>query len=277
MIVGRDLHRRRGRRVPARGHDRRGRRGAARAARARRARVPDPQRGLAEPAGGVWALKSDVVLARVRSIPPGSVTTYGDLSPGAPRFAGRGALRTATTRRALAARRARGRLAGKGRAPAAAARGEGVPFRGERVDMRAAWCPAGRASSRTYAGDGLREDPLRGARRRRRARSPSNSPETPQRALQRAARRADRRLRVGARRRAPCAAWCSPPRTRRSSPPAATSTGSRRTCRSCTSTSAPSASRELFRLIGELGKPTICAANGHVLAGRARASRSPAT
>ena len=32
----------------------------------------------------------------------------------------------------------------------------------------------------------------------------------------------------------------------------------------------------LFTLIGELGKPTICAANGHVLAGRS-ASRSPAT
>ena len=32
----------------------------------------------------------------------------------------------------------------------------------------------------------------------------------------------------------------------------------------------------LFRLIGELGKPTICAANGHVLAARS-ASRSPAT
>ena len=31
------------------------------------------------------------------------------------------------------------------------------------------------------------------------------------------------------------------------------------------------ASRALFRAIGELGKPTLCAANGHVLAGRARA------
>ena len=36
---------------------------------------------------------------------------------------------------------------------------------------------------------------------------------------------------------------------------------------SCTSTSAPSGSRALFRLLGELGKPSICAANGHVLAG----------
>lgn len=28
------------------------------------------------------------VIERVRSIPPGLVTTYGDLSPGAPRYAG---------------------------------------------------------------------------------------------------------------------------------------------------------------------------------------------
>ena len=48
---------------------------------------------------------------------------------------------------------------------------------------------------------------------------------------------------------------------------AATSRASRPRSRSCTSTSASSASRALFTLIGELGKPTICAANGHVLAG----------
>jgi methylated-DNA-protein-cysteine methyltransferase related protein len=30
----------------------------------------------------------DHVLARVRAIPPGFVATYGDVSPGAPRFAG---------------------------------------------------------------------------------------------------------------------------------------------------------------------------------------------
>src|SRR6476661_1767489 len=31
---------------------------------------------------------SDAVLARIRAIPPGFVRTYGDVSPGAPRFAG---------------------------------------------------------------------------------------------------------------------------------------------------------------------------------------------
>ena len=32
---------------------------------------------------------------------------------------------------------------------------------------------------------------------------------------------------------------------------------------------------EAFRLLGELGKPSICAANGHVLAGARSGSRSP--
>ena len=42
----------------------------------------------------------------------------------------------------------------------------------------------------------------------------------------------------------------------------------RRQCRSCTSTSRPArASRACSGAIGELGKPTLCAANGHVLAG----------
>ena len=48
---------------------------------------------------------------------------------------------------------------------------------------------------------------------------------------------------------------------------AATSAGSPPTCRSCTSTSRPTGSRGCSTLIGELGKPTLCAANGHVLAG----------
>ena len=56
-------------------------------------------------------------------------------------------------------------------------------------------------------------------------------------------------------------------RTRRSSAPAATWPASRPTCRSCTSTSAIERFPRLFELIGELGKPSICAANGHVLAG----------
>jgi methylated-DNA-protein-cysteine methyltransferase related protein len=34
------------------------------------------------------ALSTDAILDRVRRVPPGHVTTYGDLSPGAPRHAG---------------------------------------------------------------------------------------------------------------------------------------------------------------------------------------------
>ncbi len=79
------------------------------------------------------------VLRRVRSVPPGFVTSYGDLCPGAPRFAGM----------VLAACedpgvpwhrvvRADGSLA-KGERQRRLLEGEGVPFRGARVDMTIAW------------------------------------------------------------------------------------------------------------------------------------------
>ena len=83
------------------------------------------------------------VLARIRSTPPGFVRAYGDVSPGAPRFAGT----------VLAACddpmvpwhrivRADGSIAthppDRQRALLEA---EGVPFRGARVDMRVARLP----------------------------------------------------------------------------------------------------------------------------------------
>jgi methylated-DNA-protein-cysteine methyltransferase related protein len=72
-------------------------------------------------------------------VPPGFVTTYGDLSPGAPRFAGT----------VLAACddpgipwhrvvRADGSLA-KGTRQRRLLESEGVPFRGTRVEMSVAW------------------------------------------------------------------------------------------------------------------------------------------
>jgi methylated-DNA-protein-cysteine methyltransferase related protein len=81
------------------------------------------------------------ILARVREIPAGFVRTYGDISPGAPRQAGA----------ALAAYhapdlpwyrvvRADGSLA-QGARQRALLEAEGVPFRGERVDMRVARVP----------------------------------------------------------------------------------------------------------------------------------------
>jgi methylated-DNA-protein-cysteine methyltransferase-like protein len=85
--------------------------------------------------------RARAVLDRVRSIPPGRVTTYADLSPEAPRYAGA----------VLAAHhdpevpwqrivRADGSIA-QGERQRRLLEQEGVPFEGERVDMRAAWVP----------------------------------------------------------------------------------------------------------------------------------------
>jgi alkylated DNA nucleotide flippase Atl1 len=80
------------------------------------------------------------VLRRVRSVPDGRVTTYGDLAPGAPRFAG--AVLSATDEDVPWQRivRADGSLP-KGERQRRLLVAEGVPFRGERVDMREAWVP----------------------------------------------------------------------------------------------------------------------------------------
>ena len=80
------------------------------------------------------------VLRRVRSVPEGRVTTYGDLSPGAPRFAG-AVLSATDDGRSVAADRAGRWLASKGERQRRLLLAEGVPFRGERVDMREAWVP----------------------------------------------------------------------------------------------------------------------------------------
>jgi methylated-DNA-protein-cysteine methyltransferase related protein len=81
---------------------------------------------------------TQAVLARVRAIPPGFVRSYGDVSPGAPRFAGT-VLHAADDpdlpwHRVV---RADGSLA-KGDRQRALLEAEGVPFRGTRVDMRVA-------------------------------------------------------------------------------------------------------------------------------------------
>jgi methylated-DNA-protein-cysteine methyltransferase related protein len=81
------------------------------------------------------------VLARVRAIPLGFVRTYGDVSPGAPRLAG--AVLASVDAPDLPWHRvvrADGTLA-KGERQRRLLEEEGVPFKGERVDLRAARLP----------------------------------------------------------------------------------------------------------------------------------------
>lgn len=81
------------------------------------------------------------VLERVRDTPEGFVRTYGDVSPGAPRFAG-----TVLSRSDDPALpwhrivRADGTLA-QGARQRERLEAEGVPFRGERVDLPTARLP----------------------------------------------------------------------------------------------------------------------------------------
>ena len=79
------------------------------------------------------------VLRRARSVPAGFVTTYGDLCPEAPRFAGAVMAECRDPevpwQRVV---RADGSLA-KGVRQRELLEREGIPFRGDRVDMRKAW------------------------------------------------------------------------------------------------------------------------------------------
>jgi methylated-DNA-protein-cysteine methyltransferase related protein len=85
--------------------------------------------------------RAEEVLRRVRAVPEGRVTTYGDLSPAAPRFAGTVLSECdepdVPWHRIV---RADGSLA-KGERQRRLLDAEGVPFQGERVDMREAWVP----------------------------------------------------------------------------------------------------------------------------------------
>ena len=80
------------------------------------------------------------MLRRVREVPEGFVRTYGDVSPGAPRFAGTVLSSTHEHVPWWRIVRADGSLA-KGARQRALLEEEGVPFRGERVDMHAARIP----------------------------------------------------------------------------------------------------------------------------------------
>jgi alkylated DNA nucleotide flippase Atl1 len=86
-------------------------------------------------------VKEDEVLERVRAIPEGFVRTYGDVSPGAPRYAGTVLFHVDEPElpwwRVV---RADGSLA-KGDRQRALLVAEGVPFRGGRVDLDRARVP----------------------------------------------------------------------------------------------------------------------------------------
>ena|SRR5437588_8151060 len=84
--------------------------------------------------------RSDVVVALVRAIPEGFVTTYGDIDPRAPRHVGRV---LATTHEDLPWHRvvrADGSIP-KGTRQRELLLREGVPMRGNRVDLRHAHVP----------------------------------------------------------------------------------------------------------------------------------------
>ena len=77
----------------------------------------------------------------MRAVPAGFVRTYGDCSPGAPRFAG--AVLAACSDPTVPWHRivrADGSLA-RGARQRALLEAEGVPFRGERVDVRSVRLP----------------------------------------------------------------------------------------------------------------------------------------
>jgi methylated-DNA-protein-cysteine methyltransferase related protein len=87
--------------------------------------------------------RAAAVLRRIRAVPPGFVRTYGDVSPGAPRFAG--SVLSACDDPAVPWQRivrADGSLA-KGARQRALLEAEGVPFRGTRVDLAVARLPDG--------------------------------------------------------------------------------------------------------------------------------------
>jgi methylated-DNA-protein-cysteine methyltransferase-like protein len=85
--------------------------------------------------------RAKLVLDRIRRVPAGFVTTYGDLCPEAPRFAGQVLSNCHDPgipwQRIV---RADGSLA-KGDLQRRLLEAEGVPFRGARVDMDVAWIP----------------------------------------------------------------------------------------------------------------------------------------
>jgi methylated-DNA-protein-cysteine methyltransferase related protein len=86
------------------------------------------------------AVSADTILARIRRVPPGHVTTYGDVSPGAPRQAGRVLAQVPSDVPWWRVVRSDGTWP-KGAEQRALLLAEGVPIRGRRVVMEEARIP----------------------------------------------------------------------------------------------------------------------------------------
>jgi methylated-DNA-protein-cysteine methyltransferase related protein len=80
------------------------------------------------------------IIARVREIPEGFVRTYGDIDPGAPRMVGRVLAQTHETMPWHRVVRADGSVP-MGAPQIELLRKEGVPMRGERVDLKRSRLP----------------------------------------------------------------------------------------------------------------------------------------
>ena len=97
--------------------------------------------GAGDPGSAPPRDRRAAVLARIRETPPGFVRTYGDVSPGAPRFAGTVLHGTHDPDLPwFRIVRADGSLT-QGVRQRKLLEAEGVPFRGDKVDMRAARVP----------------------------------------------------------------------------------------------------------------------------------------
>lgn len=97
---------------------------------------PARPRRLDQPGSEARDARVARIVARVRAVAQGYVSTYGDIDPGAPRLVGR-VLATTHDLPWHRVVRADGTIP-KGEPQRELLRAEGVPIRGDRVDLRAA-------------------------------------------------------------------------------------------------------------------------------------------
>ena len=97
-------------------------------------------RGPVQPDAAGLDARTARIVARVRSIPVGVVRTYGDIDPAAPRLVGRVLATIHDDLPWHRVVRADGSFA-KGRKQRALLLQEGIPMRGDRVDLRLARLP----------------------------------------------------------------------------------------------------------------------------------------